>query len=98
MRPVRVHSDPHRIFSTADARLRKIPYGHYVRVPDDFAREDEQQRSTERRVGDVADTVTTRDCPKKGKVWHSAVMLLIYKAKFLHCSARARNTLQRVAA
>lgn len=37
---------------------------------------------------DVADTVTTRDCPKKGKVWRGAVMLLIYKAKFLYCSAR----------
>lgn len=36
---------------------------------------------------DVADTVTTRDCPKKGKVWRGAVMLLIYKAKFLYCFA-----------
>lgn len=47
------------------------------------------------RAEDVADTVTTRDCPKKGKVWHGAVMLLIYKAKFLRCPpcarARARN-------
>jgi len=68
-------------------------------------REDEQSRAPHRaapsRAGDVADTVTTRDCPKKGKVWHGAVMLLIYKAKFLCCSARGtRNTasLQRVAA
>lgn len=81
--------------------MRKIPYGHDVREPDDFAREDEHCAACNgapRRAGDVADTVTTRDCPKKGKVWHGAVMLLIYKAKFLHCSARAILCSARVAA
>lgn len=66
--------------------LRKIPYGFALRKRD-FAREDEQ-KSWQRQRGDVADTVTTtRDCPKKGKVWHGrAVMSLIYKAKFLYCN------------